>query len=94
MSKTVLVCQNRACKSSGSKEVLKAFQAYSIPGVRVIGSGCLVQCGNGPMVLILPDEIWYSKVSPNEVKAIVEQHLLKNQPVESMLYSVKHPFSQ
>ncbi len=78
MSKTVLVCQNRTCKLSGSREVLKAFQAYSIPDVTVIGSGCLAQCGNGVMVLILPEEIWYSKVSPNQVKAIVERHLLND----------------
>ncbi|MDJ0576914.1 MAG: (2Fe-2S) ferredoxin domain-containing protein [Xenococcaceae cyanobacterium MO_234.B1] len=90
MNKTVLVCQNRACKISGSTAVLQAFQAYSIPGVTVIGSGCLAQCGNGTMVLILPEEIWYSQVSPDNVKAIVEQHLRKDKPVESMVYKTKY----
>ena len=78
MSRIVLICQNRTCKLSGSTEVLKAFQAYSIPHVRVIGSSCLAQCGNGVMVLILPEEIWYSQVSPDKVKAIVEEHLFNN----------------
>ncbi len=68
LSRTVLVCQGHTCKSSGSAAVLKAFQAYSIPEVRVIGSGCLAQCGNGPMVLILPEEIWYDQVSRQKVK--------------------------
>ncbi len=78
MIKTVLVCQNRTCKLSGSTTVLKAFQSYSIPNVTIIGSGCLAQCGNGVMVLILPEEIWYSQVSPDKVKAIVEKHLLND----------------
>ena len=78
MNKTVLVCQNRTCKLSGSTEVLRAFQAYSIPDVTVIGSGCLAQCGNGVMVLILPDKIWYSQVSPDKVKAIVKEHLFND----------------
>ena len=91
-SKTVLVCQNRSCKASSSAKVLQAFQ-NSLPdveNVEVIGSGCLGQCGNGPMVLILPDAIWYSRVAPHEVKILVEQHLHKGQPVRSMLYPVKH----
>ncbi len=94
LSRTVLVCQGHTCKSYGSAAVLKAFQAYSIPDVTVIGSGCLAQCGNGPMVLILPEEIWYDQVSRQEVKILVEQHLLKGQPVGSMLYCVKHPLGE
>ena len=91
LNKTVLVCQNRSCKSRGSARVLKAFQASAIPNTEVVGSGCLGQCGNGSMVLILPEEIWYDRVAPNEVKTLVEQHLLQGQPVKSMLYRVKHP---
>ena len=94
MKKTVLVCQNRTCKSSGSLAVLQAFQSFKIPNVTVIGSGCLAQCGNGPMVLILPEEIWYDRITPNEVKILLEQHLLEEQPVESMLYRVKHPVNK
>ena len=71
--------------------VLKAFESYSIPDVTVIGSGCLAQCGNGVMVLILPEQIWYSQISVDKVKVIVQQHLLENQPVASMLYRLKHP---
>ncbi|MGB3237501.1 MAG: (2Fe-2S) ferredoxin domain-containing protein [Geitlerinemataceae cyanobacterium] len=87
----VLVCQNRTCKRQGSAEVLAAFQSQSIVGISVRGSGCLGQCGNGPMVLILPEEIWYSKVHPGEVIAIVEQHLLGGKPVNTMLYRKFHP---
>ena len=72
MKKTVLICQNRTCKYSGSLAVLQAFQSFSIPDVRIIPSGCLAQCGNGPMVLILPEEIWYDRITPNKVKILVK----------------------
>lgn len=91
VKRTVLVCQNRSCKSFGSQATLKAFQSYSIPHIKVIGSGCLGQCGNGPMVVVLPEEIWYSQVVSEQVKTIVTQHLLGNKPVKSLLYPVKHP---
>ncbi len=93
-SRTVWVCQGHTCKSYGSAAILKAFQAYSIPDITVVGSGCLAQCGNGPMVLILPEEIWYERVDLDEVKLLVEQHLLKGKLVESMLYRVKHPLGE
>ncbi len=91
LSRTVLVCQGNTCKSYGSSAVLEAFRAFSIPEVTVVGSSCLAQCGNGPMVLILPEEIWYHQIAPDKVKILVKQHLLKKQPVQSMLYPVKHP---
>lgn len=91
VQKQILVCQNRTCKRQGAARVLAAFQSETIAGFAVQGSGCLGQCGSGPMVLILPEEIWYSQVHPGEVSAIVEQHLLGGKPVKAMLYRKFHP---
>jgi (2Fe-2S) ferredoxin len=74
--KTVRVCQNRTCKKQGAVKVLAAFKENPVPEVTVISSSCLGQCGNGPMVLILPENVWYSNVRPSEVKKVIEQHLL------------------
>lgn len=93
-SMCVRVCQNRACKKQGAAKVLAAFKASVVPGVTVTATGCLGQCGNGPMVLVLPDRIWYSGVRPSEVPMVVEQHLLGGQEVEKMLYSRFHSESQ
>jgi (2Fe-2S) ferredoxin len=89
--KCVRVCQNRTCKKQGAAAVLAAFENLPIPDVTVTSSGCLGQCGNGPMVLVLPDMVWYSGVQPQEVLLLVEQHLLGNQRVKQMLYSRFHP---
>lgn len=90
-SRCVRVCQNRTCKKQGAALVLKAFQSLLIPNVTVTPSGCLGQCGNGPMVLVLPDIVWYSGVLPQEVPLLVEQHLLGGQKVKQMLYYRFHP---
>lgn len=91
MTKKVLICQNRTCKRQGSAEVLAVFQTHPIAEVPVSGCGCLGQCGNGPMVLVLPEETWYSRVHPGEAIAIIEQHLLGKNPVRAMLYRKFHP---
>ncbi|MBD2776369.1 (2Fe-2S) ferredoxin domain-containing protein [Iningainema tapete] len=90
-STCVRVCQNRTCKKQGAAKVLAAFAAMPIPGVTVSGSGCLGQCGNGPMVVVLPERVWYCGVKPKEVPLVVEQHLLCGQIVTHMLYHRFHP---
>ncbi|MCG6138401.1 MAG: (2Fe-2S) ferredoxin domain-containing protein [Nostoc sp. LLA-1] len=87
----VRVCQNRTCKKQGAAKVLAAFTALPVPNVEVTASSCLGQCGNGPMVLVLPDMVWYSGVQPKEVPLVVEQHLLGGQSVKRMLYYRFHP---
>jgi (2Fe-2S) ferredoxin len=86
----VRVCQNRTCRKQGAKSVLEAFAASPVPGVTVSVSACLGQCGNGPMVLVLPDMVWYCGVRSSEVSQIVEQHLICNQEVKKMLYARFH----
>jgi (2Fe-2S) ferredoxin len=84
--KTVLVCQNRSCRKQGAEAVLAAFLASPVTNVKVIGSSCLGKCGNGPMVLVMPEQVWYSKVHPGEVTVVVQQHLRGGHPVASMFY--------
>ncbi len=75
ISKTVQVCQNRTCKKQGATAVLAKFHALSIPNVTVTASGCLGRCGNGPIVLILPDIIWCSRVQPQLIPQLIEKYL-------------------
>ncbi|NJL11224.1 MAG: (2Fe-2S) ferredoxin domain-containing protein [Calothrix sp. SM1_7_51] len=90
MTRYVQVCQNRTCRKQGATEVLAAFQAQPLADVTVRGSSCLGQCGNGPMVLVLPEVVWYSGVQQDEVSLIVEKHLLSGVPVTQMLYHRFH----
>jgi (2Fe-2S) ferredoxin len=86
----VLICQNRACRQQGAKKVLQAFQKLPVENVTVEATGCLGQCGNGPMVLVEPEDVWYCQVNPEEVPAVVERHLKGNQPIQAMLYKKFH----
>ncbi|MGC1394068.1 MAG: (2Fe-2S) ferredoxin domain-containing protein [Coleofasciculaceae cyanobacterium] len=89
-SKQVLVCQSHSCRKQGAAKVLAAFQSLPVTEVTVIASGCLGQCGNGPMVLVVPEETWYSGVQVDEVPTVVERHLRSGRPVYSMLYLKYH----
>jgi (2Fe-2S) ferredoxin len=54
--------------------------------VRVNHSGCMDQCGYGPMVVVYPETVWYAGVRPEDVEEIVQQHLLGGKPVERLRY--------
>lgn len=86
-SRKVLVCQNRTCRKQGSQGVLEALKKANVSEVSVEECGCLGQCGSGPMVLILPEQVWYWRVHPQEVPAVVERHLKGGNPVKTMVYS-------
>ena len=89
-NKSVWVCQYRTCKKQGALAVFQAFEALHLPEWTILKSQCLGQCGNGPMVRVLPEDVWYWRVQPEEVAAIAERHLLNGEPIQSMLYPRYH----
>ncbi|MFA5367055.1 MAG: NADH-quinone oxidoreductase subunit NuoF [Dehalococcoidia bacterium] len=54
--------------------------------VEVRATGCLGFCENSPKVMILPDDINYFKVKPEDVAEIVSKTLVENKVVDRLLY--------
>ena len=88
----VLICGGTGCTSSGSVDIQAAF-AENIEKnglaqeVKVVQTGCFGLCALGPVVIVYPDGTFYSRVTPEDVKEIVEEHLLKGRIVERLVYT-------
>jgi NADH-quinone oxidoreductase subunit F len=87
----VAVCQGTGCSSSASPELRQALiEELERRGlhshVEVRRTGCFGFCAEGPIVVVHPDDTFYTRVTLPDVKDIVEQHLIGNQPVERLLY--------
>ncbi len=54
--------------------------------IHVSGSGCQGFCAQGPLVNILPDNIFYTKVKPEDVEEIINSTVVNNQVVERLLF--------
>ena len=54
-------------------------------GVRINNAGCLDRCGQGPVVVIYPEETWYQYKSKEDINEIFEQHIKNNQQVERLV---------
>jgi NADH-quinone oxidoreductase subunit F len=55
-------------------------------GTYISKSGCQGFCQMGPLVTILPENILYTRVKPENVKDIVEETLINNRIVDRLLY--------
>lgn len=86
----ILVCLGRSCRKYNSEQVFAKFKGNLSPNAELNAVGCLGQCGNGPMVLVEPEQVWYSQVHPDEVAVVIEQHLIGKSPVKKMLYPKFH----
>ena len=74
----VLVCGGGGCVSSNCKEVDDAIReeinAFGINyQINVIQTGCMGICAVGPVVLILPERIFYTQLTPKKAKDIVKR---------------------
>lgn len=86
----IVVCRGRSCRKYNADRVFENFKQNLPAGIDLISVPCLGQCGNGSMVLVEPELIWYSQVHPDEVAVIIKQHIMGNVPVKEMLYPKFH----
>ena len=86
-----LICGGTGCTSSGSAEIQEALhREIAAKGledeIKVVQTGCFGLCALGPIMIIYPEGIFYSKVTAEDVPEIVEEHFLKGRPVERLIY--------
>ena len=87
----VLVCGGTGCTSSGSQKVIEAFEKHLKDKgidkeVKVVQTGCHGLCELGPVVIVYPEGVFYSRVQEEDVEEIVSEHLLKGRIVKRLVY--------
>ena len=74
----------KALKESGLNAIVELKKEEE--GVFVSRTGCQGFCQIGPLVTVLPENIFYTKVKPGDVAEIVETTIRKGDVVERLLY--------
>jgi (2Fe-2S) ferredoxin/predicted O-methyltransferase YrrM len=73
------------CSSAGSFRVLNALHGElggkGRDNVQVSSCGCLGICDSGPVMIVYPEGIWYTKLTPNDVPEIVSSHFKAGEKV-------------
>ena len=67
------------CGAKGGAELLKAFRAEverrGLSPLVVLRNTCTRRHHEGPVVFVYPDDVWYTRVTLEDVPVIVERHL-------------------
>ena len=80
--------QKGFCHTKGAVDLVNAFmeaiEEEDLEGIFVSNTGCFGLCEEGPVVVVYPDNVWYGKVSEDDVTEIVEEHLAEGRIVERL----------
>ena len=87
--KHILVCHGTGCTSSKSTQIIENFRKIvkkeKLENVRVIQTGCFGLCSKGPIVIIRPEDTFYSMVKPEDCEEIIKTHIMEGKIVERLL---------
>ncbi|MBX0324249.1 NAD(P)H-dependent oxidoreductase subunit E [Halomicroarcula sp. F13] len=87
--KHVAVCTNQTCAQDGAPAVLERLRQAARDSdqcdARITRSSCLGRCGEGPMVAVYPDGVWYGGVGEDDADGIVSSHLDRDRIVSELV---------
>lgn len=67
-----------------AKQRVKAL-GLSGPGkCRINSAGCMDRCGEGPVIAVYPEAVWYTYVDQADIDEIINEHLVKGRIVERL----------
>jgi NADH-quinone oxidoreductase subunit F len=88
----LMLCAGTACVSNKSfniKEVLE--EEIRKQGLEnealVVMTGCNGFCAVGPVMVVMPDGIFYQNVTAEVIPHLVEEHFLKGRPVKKLMFT-------
>ncbi|MCL5265881.1 MAG: (2Fe-2S) ferredoxin domain-containing protein [Chloroflexi bacterium] len=89
--KHVLVCSSSDCAQYGAEDILDLLgQGLRERGlqqeIKLTKTGCLKECEDGPIVIVYPDGVWYSRVAIEDVDDIIDEHLVNERVLSRLLH--------
>lgn len=87
----VMVCSGAGCISSNCHAVrdalIKSIEENNMEKqVHVAETGCIGTCALGPVMVVLPEGVFYTKLTPAEIPSIVSSHLVSGKMKEEYTY--------
>lgn len=93
----VFFCTNQradnavCCNNMGAQELrdyakgrIKALKLHGKHKVRINNAGCLDRCDEGPVIVVYPEEVWYTYIDKEDIDEIINEHLINGRIVERL----------
>ncbi|MEW5843185.1 MAG: NADH-quinone oxidoreductase subunit NuoF [Bacteroidota bacterium] len=87
----LMVCTGTGCFAGGAYQIIdelkKELELFGLKEeVTVVATGCNGFCGQGPLMVVLPDNIFYGWLETKDIHHLVEEHFLKGRPVKKLMF--------
>jgi len=87
----ITICAGTGCRAYGVEEVLDAFKAEIdkqglADKVGLVSTGCHGFCEQGPVMVIRPENIFYTRVKTEDVADILSETIAQGKVVERLLF--------
>ncbi len=88
----VMLCTGTGCVAGGAFRLKDALESELAKHrlkdeVSVVPTGCNGFCGQGPLMVVMPEKIFYAWLKPEDVPRLVEEHFLKGRPVKKLMFT-------
>ena len=85
------ICGGTGCVSANCAEVEAALRAELAKrgmqnDVAVIKRGCMGTCAVGPVVYVLPEGAYYTEMTPEKMRSVVDSHFIHGKVVEEYTF--------
>ena len=85
----ILVCNGTGCTSSKSPKIMERLneliKGKNLDNVRVVRTGCFGLCSKGPIIIVRPEDTFYSLVKPEDCDEIINSHIIEGKIVDRLL---------
>ncbi len=86
-----MICGGTGCHASKSLEIKNQLESkIAEKGLQdkaiVVETGCNGFCAQGPVMNVFPGGIFYQFMKPEDAEEIIEEHVLRGQPVKRLMY--------
>ena len=87
----LMLCAGTGCVASGTMKVKEALrEEIKKRGleeeIKLVLTGCNGYCAEGPVMAVYPDDIFYQKLTVEDVPKLVEEHFLKGRPYQKLMF--------
>ncbi len=88
----LMLCTGTGCVAGGAFRIKVALenelQKQGLDKeISVIITGCNGFCGQGPLLVVQPDEVFYGFLNPEDIPVLVQEHFLKGRPVKKLMFT-------
>ena len=79
-------CNNQAASKmqAYAKDRIAALGLKGKGQVRINKAGCLDRCDEGPVLVVYPDNVWYTYIDQDDIDEIIDRHIVKGEIVERL----------